>query len=311
MKLVYETGSPSKGGPRKWKRLLKGPEVKLPSGKTWKIDEEFVKSQILQFQQLTKRGYTPPLLKEHKREGERYGAVVGIGGEMDENGVWSVDALLEHYELDAWEKVGLGAYDNVSGGWAPLIDDEGKKYEMALTEVSLVAAPHVKIDQDVSLAELQEGVRMDEILSQLSALDAKVEALMGQFQKPQDKDQSEDDSEDKDKDKDKEDMGEINLDALAEKLAEKLNLTLVKPEEKEEPEPKKEPEVDLDALAEKLAEKMSKGFRPQNVAPSATKPQDGDVVNLKESDLESYAKSKGVSVLALLADDKINIVEVQ
>lgn len=267
-KITYAVGSAT-DRPIFWRTLLSGPTVHLPgTEKTWTIDEEFVRSQIDQFRDLTSRGYTPPILKEHRREGTRYGAIVALEG-VREHGVWELRAGAHLYEADAWDKVESGQYDYVSGGWVPLKDDAGKEYPNALVEVSLVGAPHVKINQ--SAASLSELVAMSESENAMEEILKKLEAMEAEIAK---------------------------LKAAADQT----------PEEPETPENPQGPQLSEGAI-ETLATLLSEKLKASPLKPTSMPPQtpDKDEVKVFESreKLSEYARSKGTTVLALMADPNI------
>lgn len=248
------------------------------------MTEEFVRKQIDQFQQMTSRGYTPPVLKDHRRNGERYGAVVALLGEK-EDGVWKLKAGLHLYEPDAAEKVDTGQYNYVSGGWSPLLDDEGTSYENALIEVSLTPAPHVKVGQDVVMSELLEERDMEEVMKKLAELAESMKDVSEKQSKLSERLEA--------MEKEKEEMKEKEEEEMK--------------EEKDEKEEMKS----YDLLAQKVAEvvmgELRKGRREVTaVPPEAKAPVDNDSrVFMSEESLEQYAKEQGVSVLALLGDPNI------
>lgn len=299
-----------------WRTIFRGKEVVLPSGKVWKLDEAFAREFIQTFEDMTSRGYKPPVLKEHQREGLRYGAVVAVEAEQEADGNWRIGTGLQLYEPDARVRIDQGMYEAVSPGFGTVIDDQGTKFERALTEVSLVAAGHVKIDQSLGqqdadailLSELvQQESMMEEFAARLVALEAMVKDFAERLTvrdaiQPQTPPAPEADPNPMNEDEEPQEPSDEPPAPEGEESS---------GDQPPIPPKKKEEEMDekvLEQLAEKVAtlsankviEQLKAGRVPLTaVPPQAPSKGDGLVVLRSEEELAEAAKREGVSDLAI------------
>jgi len=126
----------------KWVLLAQSPGFVYQDHK-FNVDDEFISRQLADFRALTKSGYSPPLLREHARNGERSGDVLELAS-MDLDGRQALIGAVAFSDPEAQDKIKRGEVKYVSPAFGPLQDDEGREYDFVLREVSLVAAPHQK-----------------------------------------------------------------------------------------------------------------------------------------------------------------------
>ena len=125
-----------------WVLLCQSPGF-VYDGQWVAVDESFLAEQLSDFERLTASGYAPPVLREHKRAGERAGDVLQLAV-ADVAGAPSLVAAVALADSTAPQKIQDGAIKYVSPSFGPLEDDKGHKYNFVLREVSLVASPHQK-----------------------------------------------------------------------------------------------------------------------------------------------------------------------
>lgn len=156
----------------KWVLLCQAPGF-VYGEQTFEVDGAFIDRQLADFGRLTKSGYTPPLLREHTRAGERSGDVLKLA-RKNIDGRPALLGAVAFSDPGAADKIKRGEIKYVSPAFGPLKDDLGQEFKFALREVSLVAAPHQKhLSQSGSHvlgAETLTGGNMpDEIEEQLAA----------------------------------------------------------------------------------------------------------------------------------------------
>lgn len=219
----------------------------------------------------------------------------------------------------------MGLYEAVSPGFGSVRDDQGTVFERALTEVSLVSAGHVKIDQSLGerdgeailLSELvMQESQMEEFAARLVALEAAFKDMVERMtvrdalQAPQEPPAPEADPMAEDEDEKPQEPSE---DAPEDQ-----------PEGGEPPVPPKkkdeEEQMDekvLEQLAEKVAtlsaakviEQLKAGRVPVTaMPPQAPKAGDDRVVIKSEEQLSEIAKRENLDELAVFAmTDKYDI----
>ena len=126
----------------KWVLLAQAPGF-VYGEQTFKVDGAFIDRQLADFGRLTKSGYTPPLLREHTRAGERSGDVLKLARKNIDGRPALLGAVAFSDPLAA-DKIKRGEIKYVSPAFGPLKDDRGQEFGFVLREVSLVAAPHQK-----------------------------------------------------------------------------------------------------------------------------------------------------------------------
>ena len=155
----------------KWVLLCQAPGF-VYGEQTFEVDGAFIDRQLADFRRLTKSGYTPPLLREHTRAGERSGDVLKLA-RKNIDGRPALLGAVAFSDPGAEAKIKRGEIKYVSPAFGPLKDDLGQEFKFALREVSLVAAPHQKhLSQSGSHvlgAESTGGNMPDEIEEQLAA----------------------------------------------------------------------------------------------------------------------------------------------
>jgi hypothetical protein len=108
-----------------------------------KVNGAWIDRRIKDFVAMTSRGYRPPILREHRAEGEREGDVLQLARVDGPDGPALIGAVALS-DPAAASKVASGRIRYVSPSFGDLRDDSGAEYTFALREVSLVAAPHQK-----------------------------------------------------------------------------------------------------------------------------------------------------------------------
>lgn len=108
-----------------------------------KVDGRWIDRRIKDFVAMTSRGYRPPVLREHRADGEREGDVLQLARVDGPDGPALIGAVALS-DPAAASKVASGRIRYVSPSFGDLRDDSGAEYTFALREVSLVAAPHQK-----------------------------------------------------------------------------------------------------------------------------------------------------------------------
>ena len=126
----------------KWVLLAQSPGFVYQDRK-FDVDQKWIHQQISDFAALTRGGYSPPLLREHTRNGERSGDVLALSS-MVLDGRPALIGAVAFSDPEASDKIKRGEVKYVSPAFGPLQDDEGREYSFVLREVSLVAAPHQK-----------------------------------------------------------------------------------------------------------------------------------------------------------------------
>lgn len=126
----------------KWVLLAQSPGFVYQDRK-FSVDPQWISKQISDFAALTRGGYSPPLLREHTRNGERSGDVLALSS-MVLDGRPALIGAVAFSDPEASDKIKRGEVKYVSPAFGPLQDDEGREYSFVLREVSLVAAPHQK-----------------------------------------------------------------------------------------------------------------------------------------------------------------------
>ena len=126
----------------KWVLLAQSPGFVYQDRK-FDVDQKWIHQQISDFAALTRGGYSPPLLREHTRNGERSGDVLALSS-MVLDGRPALIGAVAFSDPEASDKIKRGVVKYVSPAFGPLQDDEGREYSFVLREVSLVAAPHQK-----------------------------------------------------------------------------------------------------------------------------------------------------------------------
>jgi hypothetical protein len=87
--------------------------------------------------------YTPPVLREHKREGQRYGSIVGIklSGVLEKRGIWLqvdwLDATYEDIEAYKSQHVSIGTVKSYRDG-------SGEVFGPLVNELSLTEHPRLR-----------------------------------------------------------------------------------------------------------------------------------------------------------------------
>lgn len=87
--------------------------------------------------------YTPPVLREHKREGQRYGSVVGckLSGILEKRGIWLqvdwLDATYEDIEAYKSQHVSIGTVKSYRDG-------SGEVFGPLVNELSLTEHPRLR-----------------------------------------------------------------------------------------------------------------------------------------------------------------------
>ena len=126
----------------KWVLLAQAPGF-VYGEQTFRVDGAFIDRQLADFGRLTKSGYTPPLLREHTRAGERSGDVLKLARKNIDGRPALLGAVAFSDPLAA-DKIKRGEIKYVSPAFGPMKDDRGQEFTFVLREVSLVAAPHQK-----------------------------------------------------------------------------------------------------------------------------------------------------------------------
>lgn len=126
----------------KWVLLAQSPGF-VYGDRKFSVDPQWISKQISDFAALTRGGYSPPLLREHTRNGERSGDVLALSS-MVLDGRPALIGAVAFSDPEASDKIKRGEVKYVSPAFGPLQDDEGREYSFVLREVSLVAAPHQK-----------------------------------------------------------------------------------------------------------------------------------------------------------------------
>lgn len=121
------------------------------------VDRAWIAQRIKDFEAMGARGYRPPVLREHRAEGEREGDVLQLASVNGADGPALIGAVALS-DPDAAAKVASGRIRYVSPSFGDLRDDAGAEYTFALREVSLVAAPHQKSGGSHVLASEERGM---------------------------------------------------------------------------------------------------------------------------------------------------------
>lgn len=122
-----------------------------------KVDGRWIDRRIKDFVAMTSRGYRPPVLREHRADGERDGDVLQLARVDGPDGPALIGAVALS-DPAAASKVASGRIRYVSPSFGDLRDDSGAEYTFALREVSLVAAPHQKSGGTHVLASERYGM---------------------------------------------------------------------------------------------------------------------------------------------------------
>jgi hypothetical protein len=224
--------------------IFKYGEVKHPLG-DFVVDKDFVDKMIQSFRETTKEGYYPPILVEHKSNGEIQGIIIDL--KTDSKGLWAVCEMAK----GVVDKFKAGIYRNISPSFIPekVHENTGKKLKNLLREVSLVSVPHLKnleapkfhysmSDEETgeTIVEYkftehsyeEESVDMEELMKEMMAMLAEIKDMLKPDEEEEPaEDKDEQDMEDKDmeegKDKEMSDNSETvelnEQESLKEKIA--------------------------------------------------------------------------------------------
>lgn len=126
----------------KWVLLAQAPGFAY-QGREYAVDADWIDARVKDYQRLTAADYTAPLLREHQRDGERHGDVLKLA-RFELDGRPALIAAVAFSDPAADDKIKRGMIKYLSPSFGPIEDDRGRKYDFALREASLVAAPHQK-----------------------------------------------------------------------------------------------------------------------------------------------------------------------
>ena len=149
-------------------------------GASVKVNGAWIDQRIEDFGAMTARGYRPPVLKEHRAEGEREGDVLELARVDGPSGPALIGAVALS-DPAAASKVGSGRIRYVSPSFGDLRDDSGAEYSFALREVSLVAAPHQKSGGTHVLASEESSMDPTNADGAAPSIEDRVKALEGRF----------------------------------------------------------------------------------------------------------------------------------
>lgn len=126
-------------GDRRWIHIFAWGPVKHPEGK-FVVDRDFADSMLESFEKLAAHGYRPPVLEEHRANGQARGLIHGL--EVRESGIW---ADVETSAGVAAE-IDRGERPHVSPAFFPKFKHPhtGEELTNVLRELSFVSIPHLK-----------------------------------------------------------------------------------------------------------------------------------------------------------------------
>lgn len=145
--LLAEAGLPPKpvdpeGRPVSWLWVTGEPGF-VYEGQEIAVDAAWIDARVDAWRSLTSRGYRVPVLREHRRDGEREGDVLTLA-RANVRGAESLIAACAWTDPAMPSKIAAGRVRYTSPGLADLTDDTGATHALVLTELSIVAAPHQK-----------------------------------------------------------------------------------------------------------------------------------------------------------------------
>lgn len=149
-------------------------------GASVKVNGAWIDQRIEDFGAMTARGYRPPVLKEHRAEGEREGDVLELARVDGPSGPALIGAVALS-DPAAASKVGSGRIRYVSPSFGDLRDDSGAEYSFALREVSLVAAPHQKSGGTHVLASEESSMDPTNVDGAAPSIEDLVKAMEDHF----------------------------------------------------------------------------------------------------------------------------------
>ena len=128
-----------------------------------KVDAAWIDQQVSEFHRLTDKGYLPPVLSEHKRDGTRLGDVENLTSWADTSGKIHLLAQVAWAISNAEELIESQRLKYTSPSFAVLTDDRGRRFESpyVLTELSIVSAPHQKGIGDVHILNQEQTTMSD------------------------------------------------------------------------------------------------------------------------------------------------------
>lgn len=144
------------------------------------VDRAWIAQRIEDFEAMGARGYRPPVLREHRAEGEREGDVLQLASVNGADGPALIGAVALS-DPDAASKVASGRIRYVSPSFGDLRDDAGAEYSFALREVSLVAAPHQKSGGTHVLASEESSMEPKAADGAAPSMEDRVAAMEGRF----------------------------------------------------------------------------------------------------------------------------------
>tara|TARA_Y100000593_G_scaffold12977_1_gene24175 strand:- start:634 stop:1770 length:1137 start_codon:yes stop_codon:yes gene_type:complete len=207
-------------------------------GEMHAVDEKWIAAQVNEFNRLTDRGYTPPVLAEHTRNGGRLGDIVRLKQWHDKSdGRLKLLAEIK-WAIDAKPMIESGELKYVSAGFAQITDERGRVFNKpyALAEISIVSAPHQKSigarhilnhetgGNTVSQQDILEDNKaapdlmsaLDELAATVAALGARI-ATLEEYKAPAQEEAAEDEEEAAEDEEEAAEMSEIA--ALKEQIA--------------------------------------------------------------------------------------------
>lgn len=125
-----------------WVRVVQAGPLHY-GGRVIQVDDAFLEAQLSQHESLTSDGYKPPVLREHTPNGEREGDVLALA-RTTVDGKDTLVAAVASSDPDFEAKVKARKIRYFSPSFASFEDERGIKYELVLSELSLVSKPHQK-----------------------------------------------------------------------------------------------------------------------------------------------------------------------
>lgn len=173
-------------------------------GKRITVDQDFMDRQVEQFAKMTELGYETPVLREHEHNGENDGDILDYTQHTYE-GREVLLAALALNDPEAETKVKSRRFKYVSPSFKSFEDDRGNKFHLALTEISLVSAPHQKRlgsthilaketvmdDKKPEETPEEEGPSMAERVAAMEKSVEDIKAAMAEYFKPKDEEPEE------------------------------------------------------------------------------------------------------------------------
>lgn len=136
------------GRPVSWVLVLSTPGLwytfKGEDQPTWiPIDSEWIAHQVAEYSRYTEGGYTSPLLREHRFEGDRCGDVLQLAAWTDPaDGKRKLIAAVAWALEDVEAQIARGQLKYLSVGIHGVTDEQGRTFNQIVAELSIVAAPH-------------------------------------------------------------------------------------------------------------------------------------------------------------------------